>query len=312
MVPFLVLLLALSACQPAAGPPSEPSVEIRESDEGFLVLESGQPSFFYRLVPSSLDGRWERSNYVHPLYGMDGEVLTEDFPEDHRHHRGVFWAWHQVLVGDVRAGDQWLAQSFSWHLQSASVLDRGDGLRVVHRWHSPEFLGGDQPILEEIAEVTVQPSGPDERLVDFDIRLSPLQEGVRLGGSEDDKGYGGFSVRVRMIEDLQFSGPGGPVSPDRRAMPLGDWVDFSGDFSGNGHPSGIAVFVHPESEGYPQPWILRSPQTPSMQNPVWPGAEPRTLRRGESVRLRYRLAVHRGHAEPQRMARLAAEYASLP
>ena len=29
-----------------------------------------------------------RSNYIHPLYGPDGEVLTEDWSVDHPHHRG--------------------------------------------------------------------------------------------------------------------------------------------------------------------------------------------------------------------------------
>ena len=34
----------------------------------------------------------------------DGQVLTEDFPADHLHHRGIFWAWHQVYVGEKAMG----------------------------------------------------------------------------------------------------------------------------------------------------------------------------------------------------------------
>ena len=38
-----------------------------------------------------------RSNYIHPLYGVEGEMLTRDWPDGaHPHHRGIFWAWPEV------------------------------------------------------------------------------------------------------------------------------------------------------------------------------------------------------------------------
>lgn len=304
-------LLACSASHPGSAVPEAP-LEIVEEEGGFAVREGGGPVLHYRLEPRSLDGKFERSNYVHPLYGLDGEVLTEDFPPDHPHHRGVYWTWHQVLVGEVRAGDPWLAQRFSWRLEEAAVLPAGNGLRLRHRWFSPDFRSGEEPILEETAELVVHPADGEARFLDFDIQLVPLQEEVRLGGSEDDKGYGGFSVRVAMVDGLRFAAASGAVEPRRLAMELGDWVDFSGDFSGDGRPSGIAVLVHPSSAGYPQPWILRSPAAPSMQNPVWPGADPLALREGEAVRLRYRLVVHRGDSSSLDLAAISAAYSSLP
>ena len=48
-----------------------------------------------------------RSTYIHPLYGLDGEVLTDDFPRDHYHHRGLFWAWPHVKIGG-RELDLWM------------------------------------------------------------------------------------------------------------------------------------------------------------------------------------------------------------
>ena len=90
MLLALVLLVVLAGCDSAEIEPSHASsVSVAQRDGGYLISESGDPVLFYRLEPTSFDGRYERSNYVHPLYGLDGEVLTEDFPEDHRHHRGV-------------------------------------------------------------------------------------------------------------------------------------------------------------------------------------------------------------------------------
>lgn len=287
-------------------------MEIKRDASGYAVAQAGLPVLFYQLEPRSIGGRYERSNYIHPLYGLDGEILTEDFPDDHPHHRGIFWTWHQVLVGDVRAGDPWLARRFRWELSEERVVEGGRGVFTRHVWYSPDFAGGSEPILQESAEVLVHPVRDDVRILDFDIRLTPLQDGVRLGGSEDDKGYGGFSVRVRMVEGLRFTAASGPVEPARQAVAAGDWVDFSADFSDTGKTSGVAVIVHPSSAGYPQQWILRAPATPSMQNPVWPGPKPIELARGARTRLRYRLVVHRGHAEEHDLKALAAGFAAEP
>ena len=309
----IALLPLFAGCvAPSDLPRGDQSVNIRQKGDGILVSELGKPVLVYQLEPKSLGGEYERSNYIHPLYGLDGEELTEDFPADHPHHRGIFWAWHQVLVGDLRAGDQWLARNFAWRLQGAEVLPDGEGLRVTHRWHSPDFRDGAEAILEEVSNVVVHRSSGDFRFIDFDILLSALHEGVRLGGSEDSKGYGGFSVRVRMIEGLQMTGPEGPVTPSPGQMRLGDWIDFSGGFGAPGQVSGVAVLVHPTAEGYPQNWILRAPTTPSMQNPVWPGEKAVELSPEEPVRLRYRLVVHRGGAVATDLAALSATYSALP
>lgn len=58
--------------------------------EAASVYEAGRPVLSYQRAPKSQQGRFERAAYVHPLYDLDGNVLTEDFPADHLHHRGVF------------------------------------------------------------------------------------------------------------------------------------------------------------------------------------------------------------------------------
>ena len=40
-----------------------------------------------------------RSDYIHPLYEPSGAVLTKDWPVDHPHHRGIYWAWPEVQYG---------------------------------------------------------------------------------------------------------------------------------------------------------------------------------------------------------------------
>ena len=56
-----------------------------------------------------------RADYIHPLYGPHGEVLTDDWVPDHPHHRGIYWAWPEVdwqgKRGDLHALQQVFARS---------------------------------------------------------------------------------------------------------------------------------------------------------------------------------------------------------
>jgi hypothetical protein len=45
--------------------------------------------------------------------------------------------------------------------------------------------------------ITVHRDSSGFRKINFEISLSPLIDGIRIGGSDDEKGYGGFSARIK-------------------------------------------------------------------------------------------------------------------
>ena len=60
------------------------------------VLEGDSPVLTYNYGPqrwNGVDKKYTASCFIHPLYSLDGKVLTEAFTKDHPHHRGVWWAW---------------------------------------------------------------------------------------------------------------------------------------------------------------------------------------------------------------------------
>lgn len=95
---YLVMLLLLAA------PLAHAAFTLDDDGKALTVLENGKTvlTYHYTLVPppAGVDDKYRRACYIHPLYGLDGETLTEDFPKDHRHHRGVFWAWPNSAIGD--------------------------------------------------------------------------------------------------------------------------------------------------------------------------------------------------------------------
>ena len=76
--------------------PTAGHVEFR--DGGDLVLRynghtAAPPGVASRIDPANRKYAVARSGYIHPLVGPGGAVLTADWPVDHPHHRGVYWAW---------------------------------------------------------------------------------------------------------------------------------------------------------------------------------------------------------------------------
>ena len=291
-------------------------IDISETGQGFSIAEGQEQVMFYQRQHKSMDGKYTRANYIHPLYGLDGEILTEDFPADHPHHRGIFWAWHQVWLGDKKLGDNWAAQDFFWDVYDTEILtidSQSRALKLHVYWKSPLLTDADgkqQPFVKETTTIRIHRAENDIRKIDFQIELLALKDDMRLGGSEDAKGYGGFTTRIPLPEGLAFTGTNGPVEPTNLSVEAGPWLDFSGNLGGQGKTSGLAILCHNSSPGYPQRWILR--RKGSAQNPVYPGRHPVPLSREKPLVLRYRLIIHRGGVNDVNLDKLQAEYNSSP
>lgn len=307
----ITLFLFLGLC--ASALPQDIHIQIK--DKGVLFMEGNDSILHYQTANIALEGKYKRSNYVHPLYSIDGHVLTEDFPEDHLHHRGIFWAWHQLYVGNKRIGDGWLIQDFKWDVRSVKEVeqkDQGKSIEANVIWKSPLWLddkGNELPLVLEQTTVTVYRKEEKYRLIDFKISLLAKQAETKLGGSEDPKGYGGFSVRLKSVKDLVFSSSNGIVQPHLLPITTEGWIDMEA-WASDSSKSGISILGHPKNPGYPNPWTLRSKH--SMQNAVYPhpGAKPVPLSNEEPLVLRYRLIIHQGlHSDE--ISVLNAQYSKM-
>ena len=287
---FWGFLLMMSLSSGFARGEGQLSAEL--SGEGVLVKEGDQNVLFYQKQPKSQNGRYLRANYLHPVYDLKGEVITEDFPADHRHHRGIYWAWHQLWVDGKQLGDAWTTQSFLAKVRHASTKkEDNEILRLITIVHWTSDLLKDErgraaAVVDERTVITVYPRRETYRALDFRIVLKALKPGVKIGGSEDAKGYGGFSVRVKLSPETKFQGTNGPVEPQTNAVKAGPWIDFSTK------ETGVAILDHPQNPGYPQGWILRKER--SMQNPAYPGREPVAIPEDKPLELRYRVIIHDG------------------
>lgn len=277
---------------------------IEEDTNGVLILEGADSVLFYQKATKSLEGEYPRANYIHPVYSLDNTRLTEDFPEDHPHHRGIFWAWHQNFVDDQSVGDAWALEHFSWEVASLNVERNPEAcqLRTEVYWTSPLWLndeGKETPFVKENALINIHVAQANYRIIDFEIEIQPLVDRFYLGGSEDAKGYSGFSWRIPLPQGVSFTSVKGPVTPQTLALDIGPWMDIRGNLDGLSGEEGVVVITDPANPRHPAPWILRRAR--SMQNVAFPGREKFMITKEQPLILKYRMIVYKNRLDPTLM-----------
>jgi len=275
---------------------------------GMWILEDGRNVLFYQFHPKTVDGQYERAGYVHPLYSLKGNILTENGPADHPYHRGIFWAWHQIILNGKKVADGWMSEHIAWQPVRLRTKQSDSSLTINAEliWKYKPTKNHQEDIARENTKITVFTSSGSYRIIDFEITIKPLQNSLQLGGADDVKGYGGFCLRLKLPPDIRFISGSRNVKPELTAVKARPWMDFEGSFDGADQPiSGVALFCAVPKNDTVQEWILRSEK--SMQNAVFPGNTPVRLPQ-DGWHLRYRLIVHSNKVESDELEQLYKAY----
>lgn len=303
----MTVLAALIAASSGA---AEFAIKIEEPH--LTILDSGKPVLVYNYgripPPEGVPEYLGRACYLHPVYGSAGDVLTEDFPPDHYHHRGVFWAWPSCAWGD-RPMDMWLMRDVRPRWERWLVREVGSEkaeIAVSNVWTFDD--DPDTPVLREIVRFIVYPSEERGRLIDFHFIFENISEKTLTiqGQKSGEKGYGGFCFRPNSArKPLQFSSALGLHEEDAFWVES-PWADVSSKAAPDGVISGAAIFQHPKNPGYPHGgWLFRHY---GFLGASWPHLDSHILRPGESLDLRYGLYLHQGNAEEGKVSNRFARY----
>lgn len=283
---------------------------LRDQEGRLTLMEGDRPVFAYnyeRQLPAGVPGEYERSSYIHPIWNLEGTVITDDFPDDHYHHRGLSWMWPRVFI-DGNEYDLWALRGVEQVFDRWLARETGPAcatIGVKNRW---EMMDDGRSVVDEWVWVRAFPAGQYGRAMDVRITLE-ANEPVAIAGRETDgKGYGGFSLRFGPREGTTITSSEGPEPEDSDHKRLA-WADESGRFRGAARPSGIAVFQHAGHPDFPAKWTLRHY---GFIGVAWPSLQRVSLAPGEPLTLRYRLWIHRGSAAEGRVAEAYQVFAQPP
>jgi hypothetical protein len=286
-------------------------VTILEPKPATFLFEAGDTAlcrYNYGFVKQEgASPRFDRCDYLHPILGPEGESITDDFPEDHLHHRGIFWIWPRVLVGE-NSYDPWgLADSRQWP-RSCDLGPRGPicaSLAAEFMWRSSN---GDPLVREKLLLRAYRPDGT-VRIVDLEIRLwAATGAATKIGGRlTADKGYGGLNVRFAPRKDAVITMDGAHMKEQLVNQKEARWSDFTAVFPGGTTRSGITVCGHPTNPAWPERWCNRYY---GLLGTASPGLSLLPLHRTKPVIFRYRLVVHGGTHEDARSEGHSRRFAS--
>lgn len=251
-----------------------------------VLAENGKPVYAYNygtIRSNTAPAGRERADYVFPLYAPNGVVVTDDFPPDHWHHRGVFWMWPLITV-DGKTYDGWMEmqvrQRFvKWLKRQTSAHDAV--LAAENGWYL-----GERRIAREEVEIVAHPVEGNRRHLDFTIRLAALEKPLTLQGEmANRKGYGGFNLRFAPRENTVIRTPGDAKAADSNMRPL-PWAELAADYQGK--HAVVRITQDPANPGYPAGWCLRNYGVLGVN---YPGLDPLTLEPGKTLTLKYRVTV---------------------
>jgi len=290
-----------------AGPVQMKFVE--DAENGTLTLCDGRVDILtYRFgdqLKKGVDSRYTQSCYIHPLFSLDGQVLTHDFPKDHPHHHGVFWTWPIVKT---RGQD-----TQTWHPDTPPLRqhfvrwlkrEKENGvaaLSVENVWK----LEGQEVVAKEIVTLHIHPAHGVGRAIDLELIIHAVGGLLELQGEPDqNKGYGGLCLRgAPTFKGAVLTTDQGLQKMDSTNVAF-RWADMSTK------QLGVAIFVAPDHPDFPTTWLIRRTYA-GILNASWPGLKPAVLKPGEPVNLRYRLYIHRGDAATGRVRQAYERYLSV-
>ncbi len=246
------------------------------------------PALLRAVAPGNRIYAVARSDYVHPLHGLNGEILTRDWSPDHPHHRGIYWAWPEV-DWHGRRGDLHALQHVFARPTGRCVVTGGPWCAQVdaeNLWH---WENG-PPIVRERALIRAWRATPAGRRVDLRFQFTALGEPVWLARRKTHL-YGGLNLRLSRVRDQRIVKHADP----RGSRPRRSWGEVSGVFAAASRPSGLVILPHAANPDYPGDWV-DYPDLNWLQ-PTFPAAHTRhRLTPERPLTLRYRLWIHPGPA----------------
>lgn len=268
--------------------------QYRIVDDKQLVLQYNYATvklpagYLEKVHPDNRKYAVPRSNYIHPLFGPEGEQLTLDFSfsGDHPHHRGIYWAWPEVQYQGKTADLHALQNVFARPTGKIKTLNGNDyaEIQAENRW-----LWEDKtPIVCETATIRAWSASETGHYIDLTYTFAPLVDGVTLA-RRGTRAYGGLNIRLSAVKELKLNHHADAAD----ALPRAAWQSVTGIWTGSSKPVVLAVFEKSDNPDYPGDYV-QYPNLPWFQ-PTFPRAGTRyELKKDQPLVLRYRLWISSG------------------
>ena len=280
---------------------------------------AGRPLAEYQAEPgefpqAEIKPLFRRGGYLHPLYSPAGRVITDDFPPNHIHHHGVWWAWTKTEFED-RHPDFWNMGDGKGRVEFVSLDQTWSGPvhgGFVSRHRFIDLIAAEPKVaLQETWRVQAYQIDPAAPFWILDL-VSTQECATAAPLVLPEYRYGGLGLRGHRSWDgkdnVAFLTSEGETDRDKGNTSRGRWCDMSGRV--DGAQVGIAILGHPDNFRAPQPMRLHPTEPFFCFAPQQLGGMEITP--GKPYISRYRLVMHDGPPDKALLDRLWNDYAHPP
>jgi len=307
----------LEELKSGAAPASEGVQVIREGNRLMISL-AGRRVLDYQaqgeLPRPDIKPIFKRGGYIHPVFTPSGRIITDDYPPNHLHHHGIWFAWTRTEF-EGRKPDFWNMGDGTGTVEFEAIDQTwsGDvhgGFKARHR-HLDLSAPSAKTVLNEVWEVKVYRVGQGPKRYSLFDLVSTQECATASPLILPEYRYGGMGFRGHRQWDgkdnaffLTSEGKDRTSGHGTRAR----WCHIGGRV--DGQLAGIAILCHPDNFRAPQPMRIHPDEpffnfAPSQMG-QWEIAP------GKAYISRYRYVVADGPPEKTELDRLWNDYANPP
>ncbi|NEW85022.1 MAG: hypothetical protein GZ094_22005 [Mariniphaga sp.] len=245
----------------------------------------------------------EKYPFFYPVNGpLSGGSVTSMRNGEYPHHSSLFFGCDQVNGGNY--WQEGLERGRIISVNAEILKEGGDTVVITDEciWSRP---GAISPV-KDSRIITITAPSANVHQMDVEITMEMLLD-VHIRKTNHSL----FSAR--MAADLSVKNGGTMVNAEGAKGEKNTfgkpspWIDFYGKRGES--IEGLAILQHPSNPWYPSPWFTRDYGFISPTPMYWPqNGEETFMKKGETLKLRYRVLVHAGSSEDSKISDLFEKY----
>jgi len=256
------------------------------------------------LFTSYILSQDEKYPFFFPVNGPSNASVTSMRNANYPHHSSLFFG-----CDEVNGGNYWQEGLERGQIISirADIIESGNDKVIIENeciWRRPN---ANAPI-KDTRKITITAPSKDLYQIDFDVTLEMLMD-VIIEKTNHSLFSGRMDADLAVINGGTMINSNGEKGEKETFGKKASWIDFYGKRGDN--QEGMAIMQHPSNEWYPAPWFTRDYGFFSPTPMYWPQNDKETtLKKGQTIKLKYRVLVHSGDTTTAKIAEQFEKYKS--
>ena len=299
-----------NACAELAKPSTGNDYTWVENDSTFALVHNDRIIWQYNF-----NTQYSKP-FFHPIY-VNNNIITCLRPDDHPWHLGQWFSWKYINKTNYweYLRGRYISEGVT-NIISIETRKKQDNSAVIIldiEYH-PQIQDA---VLKEKREIHITPPQRDGSIsMDYHFSFTALDESVTIdrtpiAGEPNGQswgGYGGLSIRFSMDLSDAIVISDAPEGDNLHGT-TGGWL-YMGFTGTDGKRVGSMIMIDKETKGAGEAWyVTTNPNIPFyFINPAYVFLKPKTLLKGETLNMKYRVLHLEGDVSKEEMANRYKEY----